>query len=115
MSLVSLYSSAGWAKDLKALNTPRYNHGCASYTDSSGEEVGVVVISKYYVYLNYAGAAGGGGHNEQHNGQLLVGTEHYRDPPHYRRSGRVDHGCLSSLFSLELKWSDSKQHGIHDW
>ena len=24
-------------------------------------------------------------------------------------------GCLSSQFNAEIKWSDSRQHGIHDW
>ena len=36
---VSLYSAAGWQRDLAPLNTPRRSHGCASYTDTSGQEV----------------------------------------------------------------------------
>ena len=39
---MALYSSDGWVKDLASLKTRRYHHGCASYTDSSGQEVGVV-------------------------------------------------------------------------
>ena len=36
---VSLYSAGGWQRDLAPLNTPRRSHGCASYTDTSGQEV----------------------------------------------------------------------------
>ena len=42
-SIVSLYTPVGFVRDLAPLKTPRHNHGCASYTDSSGEEVGVVI------------------------------------------------------------------------
>ena len=42
-SRVSLYSSAGWVRDLASLNTARALHGCASYTDSYGLEVRMVV------------------------------------------------------------------------
>ena len=36
---VSLYSSDGWVRDLASLNTGRQRHGCASFTDSNGQEV----------------------------------------------------------------------------
>ena len=37
---VSLYSSSdGWVRDLASLNTGRQRHGCASFTDSNGQEV----------------------------------------------------------------------------
>jgi len=39
ISRVSLYSSAGWVRNLASLNTARSDHGCASYTDSNGQEV----------------------------------------------------------------------------
>ena len=36
---VSLYSSDGWVRDLDSLITGRQRHGCASFTDSNGQEV----------------------------------------------------------------------------
>ena len=40
-SHVSHYSSSGHLGDLAPLNTPRYQHGCSTYTDSSQQQVRV--------------------------------------------------------------------------
>ena len=39
---------------------------------------------------------------------------HYRDLMYHQRR-RVERGCLSSLFSVGLKRSDSRKHSFHDW
>ena len=40
-STVSHYSSSGHLGDLAPLNTPRRDHGCSTYTDSSQQQVRV--------------------------------------------------------------------------
>ena len=50
-SRVSLYSSAGWVRDLASLNTARALHGCASYTDSYGLEVRRFMVAIQCLHL----------------------------------------------------------------
>ena len=58
---VSLYSSSdGWVRDLASLNTVRQRHGCASFTDSNGQEVRMSSRTHNF-HTEYPGAAGGGG------------------------------------------------------
>ena len=44
--VVSRYNIDGWVEDLDNLNTGRYSHGCAKYTNNDGERVSIYLMSK---------------------------------------------------------------------
>ena len=42
LTIVSLYNTGGWVRDLPSLNTGRYKHGCTSYS-TGGEQVRLAI------------------------------------------------------------------------
>ena len=48
LKTVSVYSEAGWQRDLASLNQGRYWHGCGSYTNG-GKKVNQIVLDFTYL------------------------------------------------------------------